>query len=577
MMFCLDDGAELLYGPAVSVPPAVAGGALSSDDEPATAILHSTAAPGEAPTRAHIHTTDQTAIFPRGAEAEPQKNSAELAEKQSFSANRATKPLVAVAVSAVLLVGGFLGYRYFSPTKQINSIAVMPFVNESGNADVEYLSDGMTETLISSLSQLPNLNVKGRSSVFRYKGKDTAAQTIGRELNVQAVLTGRVVQRGDQLIVSLELVDASTENTIWSERYNRKQSDLVTLLTEIARDVSGKLKTKLSGADEAKVTKNYTTNPEAYQLYLKGRFFWNKRTGESLKQAVELYRQATEKDPRYARAYAGLAETYVLFPIYSVASPNDSMPIAKAMALRALEIDDSVAEAHAALGLYLGYFELDLKGAEREFRRAIELNPDYATAHQWLSNNVLSPTKRFDEALIVLRRAEEIDPLSPIIGANLGDLFVYTRQYDEAISQYKRVLTLDPNFAFAHFTLGQVYCAKRMHREAIAEFRKSFELDNDTTIKGFLAMALAKSGQREAAMKLLNELKQESSERYVSSNAIAFVYIGLNDKNEALSWLEKGVVERSAYATFMAIDPVYDDLRPDPRFKAMLKRLNLPE
>ena len=290
MMFCLDDGAELLYGPTVSVPPAVAGGALSSDDEPATAILHSTAAPGEAPTRAHIHTTDQTAIFPRGAEAEPQKNSAELAEKQSFSANRATKPLVAVAVSAVLLVGGFLGYRYFSPTKQINSIAVMPFVNDSGNADIEYLSDGMTETLINSLSQIPNLSVKARSSVFKYKGKEIDPKKVAAELGVQAILTGRLIQRGDQLTLSVELIDGKTENTIWGNKYERKGSDLVALQSEVARDVLGKLKSKLSGADVAKVEKSYTANPEAYQLYLKGRFAWNKRTGPALRQAADFFK-----------------------------------------------------------------------------------------------------------------------------------------------------------------------------------------------------------------------------------------------------------------------------------------------
>ena len=253
------------------------------------------------------------------------------------------KYLAAGLLTLLLTVGGFFGYKYLSPPNQIESIAVMPFVNESKNEDVEYLSDGMTETLINSLSKLPNLNVKPRSSVFRYKGKETNPNTIANELNVQAILYGRVTQRGDQLILSLELIDAQKDVVLWGEQYTRKQSDLVSLQSEIAKDVSTKLKSKLSGAEEAKVTKTSTVNPEAYQLYLKGRYHWNKRTSESFKQAVEFFNQAVEKDPNYALAYSGLAETYVLFPNYSVSLPIDSMPKAKAAALRAIELDDTLA------------------------------------------------------------------------------------------------------------------------------------------------------------------------------------------------------------------------------------------
>src|SRR5688572_7123259 len=312
MMFCLDDGAELLYGPAPM-------------DEPQTAVLSG----ADAMTRQQLLTNDQTPIFPTGTEAEPQRSFDSKPERQSLSAHRAAQPqeellksahrvanpLIAVAVVAIVLIGGFFSYRYFNAANsgQINSIAVMPFVNESGNADVEYLSDGMTETLIGSLTQLPNLNVKARSSVFRYKGKDADAKTVGKELGVQAVLNGRVGQRGDQVTLSLELVDVATENAIWSQQYTRKQSDLVSLQSEVARDVSSKLKMKLSGADVAKVEKTYTANPEAYQLYLKGRFQWNRRSGDSLKQAVEFFNQAIEKDANYALAYSGLAESYSLF------------------------------------------------------------------------------------------------------------------------------------------------------------------------------------------------------------------------------------------------------------------------
>ena len=491
-----------------------------------------------------------------------------------------TKPkrrgFVFATIGVALVIIFALGYFYLSRsrTTAIESIAVMPFVNESGNADVEYLSDGMTETLISSLSQLPNLNVKARSSVFRYKGKETNPQTIGKELNVQALLNGRVVQRGDQLTLSLELIDAQTENVIWSQQYNRRQSDLVSLQSEIARDVSSKLKSKLSGSDVAKVEKNYTANAEAYQLYLKGKFYWNKRTGESLKQAAEFYDQAIEKDPNYALAYSGLAETYVLFSSYDVAPATNSMPQAKAAALRALEIDDSLAEAHTALGFYLSNYEWDRNGSEKEYRRAIELKSNYATAHHWLGAD-LSNAKRFDDSLVELRRAEELDPLSPIIGTNLGDTLVFARRYDEAIAQYKRTLVRNPNFAYAHRALGWAYGSKGMYPEAIAETRTSIELSN--TGEGYLGLWLAKSGKRDEALKLLNQLTQESAQDYVQSYNFALIYIGLGDKEQALNYLEKHMSSRAETANSYAVAPELDDLRSEPRFKAMLKRMNLPE
>ena len=493
-----------------------------------------------------------------------------------------TKRKRGIAAGLIVLFLGLSGVGYWlfggraATAKQIESIAVMPFVNESGNADVEYLSDGMTETLISSLSQLPNLSVKARSTVFRYKGKETDAKTVGKELNVQAILNGRVVQRGEQLTLSLELVDAITENVIWIQQYNRKQTDLVTLQSEIARDVSNKLKTKLSGADVAKVEKTYTTDPEAYQLYLKGKFFWNKRTGESLKQASELYRQAIEKDPNYALAYSGLAETYVLFSSYDVAPANDSMPQAKAAALRALEIDDSLAEAHTALGFYLSNYEWDRDGSEKEYRRAIELKPNYPTAHHWLGAD-LSNVKRFDDSIAELRRAEELDPLSPIIGTNLADMLIFARRYDEAIAQYKRIVVRNPNFEYAHVALGRAYGSNGRFPEAIAEARTALELNTGSSTKGYLGLWLARSGKRDEALKLLSELKQEATRDYVQGYTFALVYIGLGDKQEALNWLERHMSARSETANTYAVTPELDDLRSEPRFREMLKRMNLPD
>lgn len=490
--------------------------------------------------------------------------------------NRSRRAITGVALVAIVVLVG--GYFYLNRREKtaIQSIAVMPFVNESGNADVEYLSDGMTETLINSLSQIPNLSVKARSSVFRYKGKELDLKNIASELNVQAILNGRVVQRGDQLTLSLELIDAQTENVIWSESYNRRQTDLVSLQSEIARDVLGKLRTKLTGADIAKVEKNYTADAEAYQLYLKGKFYWNNRTGEALKQAADFYQQAIAKDPNYALAYSGLAETYVLFSSYGVAPAEDSMPQAKAAAMRALEIDEQLAEAHTALGFYLSNYEWDREGSEREYRRAIELRPNYSTAHHWLGAD-LGSLKRVEESLAEMRRAEQLDPLSSIIGTNLGDMLRIARRYDEAIAQYKRVLARNPNFSYAHLALGRAYGLKGMYKEAIAETRKSLELNPGSSDKGWLGHWMARSGRRDEALKVLAELKEESNRRYIPNDGFAVIHIGLGNKQEALDYLEKHMMDRAETANAYAVDPELDDLRSEPRFKAMLKRMNLPE
>jgi len=498
-----------------------------------------------------------------------------------YAVTQAKSHKLATTIIGILLVGvistvGYIAFVKGRSTKEISSIAVMPFVNESGSADLEYLSDGMTETLINSLSQIPNLSVKARSSVFRYKGKEVDPKKIASELNVQAILNGRVLQRGDQLTLSLELVDASTENILWSQQYNRKQADVVTLQSEIARDVLSKLQSKLSGAEVAKVAKAYTTNQEAYQLYLRGKFYWNKRTGDSLKQAVDFYQQAIEKDPNYALAYSGLAETYVLFSSYDVATGADSMPQAKAAALRALEIDDSLAEAHTALAFYLSNYEWDRIGSEKEYRRAIELKPNYATAHHWFGAD-LSNLKRFDESIAEIKRAEELDPLSPIIGTNLGDTLVLARRYDEAIAQIKRVLIRNPNFEYGHLALSRAYGSKGMYEEAIAEARKALELNYGSSTKGYLGLWLARSGKRDEAEKLLRELKEEATHDYVQSDTIALIYLGLGDKAEALNWLEKHMASHAETANAYGVSPQLDELHDEPRFRAMLKRMNLPE
>jgi len=467
-------------------------------------------------------------------------------------------------------------YFYLSRKNRsaIESVAVLPFVNTSDNADVEFLSDGITESLINSLSQLPSLSVKARSTVFHYKGKDVTPQQVGSELSVQAVLNGRVVQRGDQLTLSLELVDARTGDQIWGEQYNRKTADLVSLQSDIARDVSNKLRMKLSGADEQKLAKHYTDNPEAYQLYLKGRFYWNQRTGEALKKSIEYFNQAIEKDPSYALAYAGLADAYSLLPGYSAGSPQESYPKAKAAARRAEELDETLAEAHTSLAaLLIG--EWNLPESNREIQRAIALNPNYATAHHWYGCNNLLLMGRFDEAIAEGKRAQELDPLSLIINADLGYDYIYARQYEKAIEQLRKTIEMDQSFYYAHWQLGIAYEMKGSFPEAVAEYQKARQLNDNPALLAVLGHAYAASGKRDEALKMLNQLTEIAGQRYVSAYSWAIIYAGLGEKDQAFNWLDKGYQERLTKMAFLKIEPLFDNLRSDPRFDDLVRRVGL--
>jgi TolB-like protein/Tfp pilus assembly protein PilF len=528
----------------------------------------------------------ETSILPHVTDASmssPTAPTTVLPEQQTQGTTRElSKPkrrrpfiVVALLITAVVAVTIVIaGYFYYSRkgTTAIESIAVLPFENRSGSPDTDYLSDGLTESLIYRLSQLPNLKVSPTSSVFRFKGKDVDAQKIAADLGVNAVMTGRMVQRADNLTISVELIDTRNNKVLWGEQYERKMSELLATQREIATAIAEKLQLKLSGDDAKGVTKRYTNSNEAYQLYLKGRFYWNKRTADGLKQGAEFYKQAIEKDPAFALAYSGLAESYVLFSAYSVASPKDSMPQSKAAALKALELDESLAEPHAALGAYYSGYEYNFQAAEDELRRSIKLNPNYATAYHWLGN-ILPAVRKNDEAIAAARRAEELDPLSAIISADTAfDLFML-RRYDDAIAQAQHTLLLDPNFYYAHYLIGKAYNKKGMYKEAVASLRKSVELNPDPITKAMLAQSLAMAGQRAEATRLLAELKADSARRYIPGYFLAPAYLAIGENDAAMALLEKDINERSIYMQWIAVDPELDGLRSDPRFAALVKKV----
>lgn len=484
-----------------------------------------------------------------------------------------------IGICAVLLISAIgLGYWFYSKSsvKQIESIAVMPFVNDSGNADVEYLSDGMTETLIKSLSQIPNLNVKPRSSVFRYKGKDTDLQTIAKELNVQAILNGRVVQRGEQLTLSLELVDVSKDSVIWTESYNRRQSDLVSLQSEIARDVSANLKARLSGADEQKVAKTGTTDPEAYQAYLKGRYYWNRRTAENLNKALEQFKIAADRDPNYALAFVGLADCYVVLNEYAGIPTSETLPKARSFAERALSLDASLAEPHAALG-QINEQLWQWAEAEKEYKRAIELNPNYPTAYHWYSI-CLKSKGRYDEAAAMLKRAKELDPLSSIIAVNVTRMHQLQNNHQASIENSLKIIELDPNFAPAHQYLALSYLKLGSRREAVTASEKAVELANRSGITlGSLGYVYAATGKRAEAIAIIKEMEEKYAQKEAIGQYIAFVYAGLSDKDKAFEWLEKDFQNRDGKLAESRWEVELESLRDDARFKDLLKRMNLPE
>ena len=478
--------------------------------------------------------------------------------------------IVLLVLLAAVTAGAFY-LRGRNSRVTIKSIAVMPFVNESRNADVEYLSDGMTETLITSLSQVPNLNVKARSSVFRYKGKEIDPKNLGKELNVQAILNGRVAQHDDQLTLNLELVDVQTENVIWSEQYNRKQSDLVSLQSDLARDVSSKLKIKLSGADEQKLMKNYTQNAEAYKLYLQGRFYANKRTPKDSRKAIECFQQAVSIDPNYAIAYAAMGIGYAYLTIYGNDPARETFPKAREFSLKASEVDSTLAEPHILLGLLKFLQDHDFAGWERESQLALAANPNSTDAHR-LNGLRLTCLGRFEEALAEEQRALEIEPLSTAGNINYALSLFYSGRIDESEGQLKKAIELAPDFWFSHFYLYSVYRFKSNYAQASEELAKSKELRDETEAAKLIRESFAKGGWQG----LLHAVTVEHAPMKMTPYTMAGFYAETGDKDRAFAALNEAVDKADQFFGFVKIDPFMRPLRDDPRFPELLRRIGFP-
>lgn len=458
----------------------------------------------------------------------------------------------------------------------IDSLAVLPLANISDDPEAEYFSDGITETIINSLSQLPQLKVMARSTVFRYKGDDIDPQEVGSRLGVRAVLTGRVFCRSESLNIQTELVDARDGSQLWGEQYNRRSSDIFEVQEEIAKEITEKLRLKLSGDEKGRLAKRHTENPEAYQLYLMGIYFWNKRTVEAVNKSIEFFRRAIDIDPDYALAYAGLSNSYAKLGDVELTaiSPREAFSKAKTAALRALELDDKLAEAHTSLA-HVHMHDYDWPSARREFKRAIELNSNYATTRHWYAY-YLTMTGRVGEAMKEIAKALELDPLSLPINTDLGELLYFTGQYDKAVEQFQKTLDMDAYYYQAHLVLARVYEQKEMFEEAIAEFFRAQEISADSTdALASLGHAYGVSGKKKEARDVLARLNELSKGKYVSPYNVALIHLGLGERDRAFEWLRRADEERASSVIFVTIDPRLDPLRSDREFTELLQRVGL--
>jgi eukaryotic-like serine/threonine-protein kinase len=487
---------------------------------------------------------------------------------------RSLRWLAAAAVLAALAAAGWLAWSSRSRAPGVRSLAVLPFVNEGGDPELDYLGDGIADTLIHDLSQLRDVRVMARSTVFRYRGPTVDPRAAGRDLKVDAVLTGRVVPRGELLTVEVELVDVASGTRLWGERYQGPFARVMRVPEDVAREISSTLELRLTHEQQARLGRRETEDPEAYRLYLKGRFHWNKRTGDGFRRAIQFFEEASARDPGYALPLVGLADTYALMAAYSVSPPGQSMPKAREAALRALALDDQLAEAHATLGLVKLLYDWDQGESERRFRRAIELKPGLAAGHHWFAE-LLMATGRTDEALAELGRAEELDPLSLIVPTDRGRTLFFARRYDQALAECQRSLDADRAYAPALITRGMVLEELGRYEEALVGYRQVASLTGDPQHATMIARALALSGDRAGGERLLADIERQARERYVSPYSLALVHASLGHADEAFRQLDRALEERSSWMTFAAVNPRLDGLRADPRFAEVRRRVGL--
>jgi eukaryotic-like serine/threonine-protein kinase len=489
------------------------------------------------------------------------------------------KLTIALAALAVLIVGaGLWFYRanHSSAGGSLDSVAVLPFANGGGDPETEYLSDGITESVINSLSHVSQLRVVPRSTVFRYKGKESTPEKIGQELNVRAVVTGRVTRRGDAFLVSAELMDVARESQVWGDQYSKKLADIQGIQEDISKAIAANLRIELNGKEERQIAKRDTENPEAYRLYLQGRYYWNRRTNEGVKKGLEYFQQAIEKDPGYALAYAGVADSYAVGNgEYLGLTPQEARPKAKAAALKALELDDSLAEAHTTLADTYLYYDWDFPKAQQEFLRAIAANPNYPTAHQWYAE-YLYAVGRFDDAIAEAKRAQELDPLSVAINGSVAETYYFARKYDQAIEAYKATQKMDPNFISGHIGLAMTYEQKKMYPEAVAEWQTVVQLSGNPAAASLLGESYKNSGYQGFLQASLDG-SLKAPVQSLPSWRIASLYAQMGKKKEALTWLEKAYAERGGGMVRLKSDPEFDSLRSEPGFLAIIHRINFPD
>ena len=537
LSFCLEDGAPLVYDPQQA-----------------------------------------TAIFSRGDSGEPATRIYEKPPAEAPPKRAPGRTIIVTAASVLVLLGiGLAAYLFWdrSPDRKIGSIAVLPLRNETGSPENEYLPDGITELLISKLSQLPHLQVKARSSVFRYKGQDVQPAAVASDLNVDSILTGRFARSGERYVFSLELVDARTENVIWSEQYIREPARLTDVQNEIARDVADKLRAKLSGASELRFERRDTSDQQAYENYLRGRFHWNKRSREGLERAIEYFNRAVAADPAYARAYSGLAETYALMPFYADTLADDSFAKAKAAAAKAIEIDPNLAEPYTVLGHVKTWYDFDAAGAERDFRRAIELDPNYSTGHHWYAL-FLALRERHAEASAEMQRAFDLDPFSVGINLDVGVVHYYARRYGEAEVQLRRTLEMDPNFLQTHLFYAETMEQRRQYEEAADAWVDVVKIaGGDPRIIEALKPAFRSGGELGFYREKLKILLGRWERRREGAVAIAEVYARLGEPGKAFEWLDRAFEIRELNLPTLRVTPGFDRIRDDPRFHVHLQRTGL--